>query len=341
MIVIFGGGGQVAQELSRICTETGVGARAFTRAEADVADPDAVARAIATAKADIVVNAAAYTNVDRAETEIGEAMRSNATGPAVLARICADSGLPLIQLSTDYVFDGTKRGAYVETDATAQLGAYGRTKLAGEDAIRACQPEHIILRTSWVFGAFGHNMLKTVLRLARDRDELRFVADQHGCPTASVDIATAILRVVPRLAARDDLWGTYHFAGGRHDLVRTSPAARRIRRPNLPGDVPGWFRSPQPTTRRRLADRPIPCSTRGASHASSASGRAPGKSASTKRCGSSSGIPDAAQARRFIAAKRSSRSSAERRSRSASPPARRRMKNRPPVLLRSSCGQFR
>jgi len=142
MIVIFGGGGQVAQELSRICTETGVGARAFTRAEADVADPDAVARAIATAKADIVVNAAAYTNVDRAETEIGEAMRSNATGPAVLARICADSGLPLIQLSTDYVFDGTKRGAYVETDATAPLGAYGRTKLAGEDAIRACQPEH-------------------------------------------------------------------------------------------------------------------------------------------------------------------------------------------------------
>ena len=111
------------------------------------------------------------------------------------------------------MFDGTKAGAYVETDPIAPLGVYGRTKAAGEEAIRARHPEHVILRTSWVYGAFGRNLLKTVLRLAGERDELRFVADQRGCPTSTADIAEAILHAAPRLARREPVWGTYHFAG--------------------------------------------------------------------------------------------------------------------------------
>jgi dTDP-4-dehydrorhamnose reductase len=213
MIAIFGGGGQVAQELSRLCAERGLAARAFTRAETDIADAEAVSRALATATPSVVVNAAAYTKVDRAESEIEEATRANAAGPAVLAEACASAGVPLVHLSTDYVFDGMKQGAYVESDATAPLGVYGRTKLAGEEAIRTRQAEHVILRTSWVFGAYGHNILKTVLSLAEEKDELRFVADQHGCPTATADIAEAILRVAAPLAVREPICGVYHFAG--------------------------------------------------------------------------------------------------------------------------------
>lgn len=213
MIAIFGGGGQVAQELIAACGARGIAARAFARAEADIADADAVARALAAARPGVVVNAAGYTKVDLAERETEEAARANAVGPAVLAKACATAGMPLIHLSTDYVFDGAKAGAYVEDDATAPLGVYGRTKLAGEEAVRAGQPRHVILRTSWLFGPCGHNLLKTVLRLAREKDELRFVADQHGCPTATADLAEAILRVAPRLAAGEPVAGTYHFAG--------------------------------------------------------------------------------------------------------------------------------
>jgi dTDP-4-dehydrorhamnose reductase len=213
MIAIFGGGGQIAQELSRLCAERNLPGRAFSRAEADIADADAVSRAIAAAKPGVVVNAAGYTRVDLAEREIEEATRSNLDGPAALADICAGTGIPLIHLSTDYVFDGTKAGPYVETDPIAPLGVYGCTKAAGEDVVRARQPEHVILRTSWVFGAFGHNLLKTVLRLARETDELTFVSDQRGCPTATADIAEAILRVASKLSAGDPVSGTYHFAG--------------------------------------------------------------------------------------------------------------------------------
>jgi dTDP-4-dehydrorhamnose reductase len=213
MIAVFGGGGQVARELTRLCAERGVAARAFMRAETDIADAHGVSRALAAARPSVVVNAAAYTKVDKAESEIEEATRANAAGPAVLAEACANAGVPLVHLSTDYVFDGMKQGAYVESDPTGPLGVYGRTKLGGEEAIRARHPEHVILRTSWVFGAFGHNILKTVLRLAGEKDELRFVADQRGCPTATADIAEAILRIAARLAARDPVCGTYHLAG--------------------------------------------------------------------------------------------------------------------------------
>jgi dTDP-4-dehydrorhamnose reductase len=213
MIVIFGGGGQVALELAATCSKRGLPYCSYSRTAIDIADPEAVAYALRCAGHAIAVNAAGYTNVDLAETEMSAAMRANARGPAVLASACAAAGVPLIHLSTDYVFDGKTTAPYVEGDPTAPLGVYGQTKLAGEEAVRAGLPEHVILRTSWVFGSFRKNLLKTVLALAPERDELRFVADQHGCPTATADIAEAILSIEPRLAARERVWGTYHFAG--------------------------------------------------------------------------------------------------------------------------------
>jgi dTDP-4-dehydrorhamnose reductase len=213
MIAIFGAGGQVGQELSRVCAQRGIAACGFTRAEADIADRDAVSRALEAANPRLVINAAAFTKVDLGEQEVEMAARANAVGPAVLAEDCARARVPLIHLSTDYVFDGAKAGPYVETDAPAPLGVYGRTKLAGEEAVRERAPAHVILRTSWVFGRYGGNILKTVLRLADERPELRFVADQHGCPTATADIAEAILAAARRLHADDPVSGTYHFAG--------------------------------------------------------------------------------------------------------------------------------
>ena len=213
MILLFGGNGQLGRELTALCQARGIALRAFGRTEADIADPDAVASRFATTNPSLVVNAAAYTAVDNAESNIEEAERANEIGPAVLAKLCAGANVPLIHFSTDYVFDGRKSGGYVEDDPVAPLGVYGRTKLGGEEAVRAHHREHLILRTSWVYGPYGRNLLKTALELAQQRDELRFVADQRGCPTCTADIAEAILYLSPRLAARERVWGTYHFAG--------------------------------------------------------------------------------------------------------------------------------
>jgi len=189
VIVLFGAGGQLGQELACAARAQSIPVRAFDRSEADITNPRAVAEAITRTKASMVVNAAAYTAVDKAETESDEAKRVNETGPAILAEACARSRLPLVHISTDYVFDGTKPGPYVETDPVSPLGVYGRTKAAGEEAIRIRHPEHLILRTSWVFGRFGRNLLKTVLKLAAEHDGLRFVFDQRGCPTSTADLA--------------------------------------------------------------------------------------------------------------------------------------------------------
>ena len=215
MILLFGGNGQLGRELTALAAARGVPLRALSRAEADIAKPQAVAEAVAAARPSLVVNAAAYTAVDKAESEPAEAARANVTGPAVLSEACARAGLPLVHVSTDYVFDGTKAGAYVERDPVAPLGVYGRTKVDGEAAVRAWLDRHLILRTSWVYGVHGRNILKTVLKLAQEREELRYVADQRGCPTSTADFAEAILLAAPRLVV-DDVnapFGTYHFAG--------------------------------------------------------------------------------------------------------------------------------
>jgi dTDP-4-dehydrorhamnose reductase len=213
VILLFGGNGQLGRELTALATARSVPLRALSHAEADIADTKAVAEAIAVTRPSVVVNAAAYTRVDRAESEPAAATRANAAGPAVLSAACAGARLPLVHVSTDYVFDGRKNGPYVENDPVAPLGVYGRTKAEGEAAVRRVLTEHLILRTSWVYGVYGHNILKTVLRLAQEHVELRFVADQRGCPTSTADIADAILCAAPRLVAGQRVRGNYHFAG--------------------------------------------------------------------------------------------------------------------------------
>jgi len=213
-ILVFGGRGQLGQELQRQAFQADIPLISVARVETDIADITAVSGVIDRASCSFVVNAAAYTKVDGAENAPNEAFRANATGPGILARACAEAKLPLVHISSDYVFDGAKTAAYSEQDAICPLGVYGRSKAAGEASIRETLEQHLILRTSWVYGVYGANFLKTVLELARTRNELRIVADQRGCPTGTADLACAILNVAPRLADRDLVWGTYHFAGG-------------------------------------------------------------------------------------------------------------------------------
>ena len=213
MILVFGGNGQLGQELSRKAVEHGAALTALPRSEADITNADQVNAAIQRHKPDLVVNAAAYTAVDQAEDDYDIALRANADGPAILAAACQSADIPLIHISTDYVFDGKKTGAYCETDAIAPIGAYGRSKAAGEIAVRDGMPKHLIIRTSWIYSEFGKNFLKTILRLTRERDELRVVADQHGSPTSTAALASAILSIAPQLQNENARWGTYHFSG--------------------------------------------------------------------------------------------------------------------------------
>lgn len=212
-ILLLGAGGQLGREISVRAAEQGLELTGLTHDGLDITDPVAVARALEAHRPDVVVNAAAYTAVDKAESEPELAARINAFAPAHIAERCARYRTPLVHVSTDYVFDGTKTTPYVEQDPVAPLGVYGRTKAAGEAAVRSAMERHIIVRTSWVYGTYGHNFLKTVLRLARERDRLTIVADQHGCPTATHDLAEALLTAARAAATGGARWGTYHFAG--------------------------------------------------------------------------------------------------------------------------------
>lgn len=206
-ILVFGAGGMVGRELMRL---GGVG---VSRKQADITVPGAVEGAIAAARPRLIVNAAAYTAVDKAESEPEAAFADNAKGPGVLAEAAERHGVPLVHLSTDYVFDGSKTDPYVESDPLCPVSVYGLTKAQGERRVRDGTSRHVILRTAWVYGVFGANFLKTMMRLARERDELRVVADQYGCPTCARDVAEAILAVDRALTAGATPWGLYHFAG--------------------------------------------------------------------------------------------------------------------------------
>ena len=203
-----------AASSTRAAAARALALHALPRAEADIADGTAVAAALARWNPEIAINAAAYTRVDLAESNVAEARRANETGPAVLAEACAAAGVPLVHVSTDYVFDGGKQGAYVEADAVRPLNAYGRTKAEGEDAVRRALPHHVILRTAWLYSEFGENFLNTILRLAKTREELRVVADQCGSPTSAREIAATILFITPLLVRDTNLSGTYHFTAG-------------------------------------------------------------------------------------------------------------------------------
>jgi dTDP-4-dehydrorhamnose reductase len=213
-LLVLGAGGQVGRELCRIAWPAGYRIAASDRDGVDIAEAAAVAAAMARERPDIVINAAAYTAVDRAESERDAAWAGNRTGPANLAAACRDAGVPLVHLSTDYVFDGRKVGAYREDDPVNPIGVYGESKEAGDRAVREALPRHVILRTAWVYSIHGNNFVKTMLRLGAERTVLRVVADQIGSPTSAADIAAAIGAVVQQVAAGNTAWGTYHFAGG-------------------------------------------------------------------------------------------------------------------------------
>jgi dTDP-4-dehydrorhamnose reductase len=215
-VLQFGQTGQVARELLRRAGGD-YRVQAFGRAEADLTNPKSAADIVRRSEAcDAVINAAAYTAVDKAESEQAIAMTVNGEAVDELARACADRAIPLIHLSTDYVFDGRSSSPYREEDATNPVNAYGRSKLAGENHIREILPQHVILRTSWVFSPFGANFLKTMLRLGVERDILQVVDDQVGAPTAAADIADAIHAILRRLQTQpsSNLFGTFHFAAG-------------------------------------------------------------------------------------------------------------------------------
>lgn len=208
-IFVTGTKGQVARALAAARTPHDVVLAG--RPEMDLLNAASVRAAIEDARPDVVVNAAAYTSVDKAETESDLAMATNGEGAGHVAAAAAAQGVAVVQISTDYVFDGTLDRPYREDDPTNPVSAYGRSKLIGEEAVRAANPHHAILRTAWVWDREGANFVNTMLRLARDRDVVRVVADQHGTPTYAPDIADAVLAVCGRLAAEPALSGTYHM----------------------------------------------------------------------------------------------------------------------------------
>lgn len=214
-ILVLGRDGQLGFKLRRSLAPLGRVA-AFGRADCDLAYPLQIARLVRREKPDIIVNAAAYTAVERAEEDPVRAMRINAEAAGELAALAAERGALIVHYSSDYVFDGAKVGAYDERDAPAPLNAYGRSKLAGEQAVRAMNPAHLVLRTSWVYGVFGHSFLKTMLMALRQPEALRVVSDQRGAPTGAAYIADSTALVLARylaLPAQSAFpFGLYHLA---------------------------------------------------------------------------------------------------------------------------------
>jgi dTDP-4-dehydrorhamnose reductase len=220
-LLLFGRTGQLAEELQR-CAAGRVELTALPRTDADFSDPDAPARALARHDATLVINTAGHTNVDSCESDEALAMTMNEVAVGRLAQACAARGLPLIHLSTDYVFGGDK-SPYREDDAPAPLNVYGRSKLRGEEAVRAATGKHVILRTSWLHSCFGRNFLKTMLQLGALQEEVEVVCDQCGNPTAAADVAWAILDIAAQIAAGNPRWGLFHYTGSgpvsRSDLA--------------------------------------------------------------------------------------------------------------------------
>ncbi|HEX8239472.1 MAG TPA: dTDP-4-dehydrorhamnose reductase [Allosphingosinicella sp.] len=215
-VLVTGRDGQLARSLAeRAAAVPGLSLRTIGRPELDLERPESIAAAIAAAAPDAVVNAAAYTAVDQAEDEPERAFRINAAAAGEVAAAARHAGARIIQVSTDYVFDGSAEGAYAETAPTSPLGAYGRSKLEGEQRVAEASPDHLILRTAWVYSPFGRNFVKTMLAAAQARDELNVVDDQQGNPTGALDIADGILAILGRWSGEPalGLGQVYHLAG--------------------------------------------------------------------------------------------------------------------------------
>lgn len=218
-LLVTGANGQLGQCLADQLKTQNIAHTLLSRQDADINDTVVLEKIIADKGVTAIINAAAYTAVDKAESEPDLARRVNVDGPTALAKLSARFDIPLLHVSTDYVFDGNKQTPYVETDATGPTGGYGQTKLDGELAIQRHATKYIIMRTAWVFSEYGNNFLKTMLRLAKERDTLGVVADQVGCPTYAGDIAQALISVARQLHEREEQnlpearYGIYHYAG--------------------------------------------------------------------------------------------------------------------------------
>ena len=216
-LLVTGAKGQVGTELQRLAWPDDVALVAIDFAELDLADTACIARFMAAQSFAAVINCAAYTAVDKAESDVVAAWAVNALAPAALAAACARSDIPLVQVSTDYVFSGEKDGLYEVSDPIGPLGVYGASKAAGEQAVRTACRRHAIVRTSWVVSAHGNNFVKTMLRLGAERDSIRVVADQQGAPTSATDLAATLAHVALRLIAEPEIpGGIYHFTGRGH-----------------------------------------------------------------------------------------------------------------------------
>ena len=253
-ILVFGKTGQVARELQALAPVIALG-----RDEADLALPGACAAAVEHYAPTAVINAAAYTAVDRAEDEEELATQINGAAPTEMARACASRDIPLVHLSTDYVFDGSGEAPWRPDDPVAPISAYGRSKLAGEQGVAVAGGRYAILRTSWVFSAHGQNFVKTMLRLGDDRDQLRIVADQIGGPTPAAAIAQACLTIANQLAEDRAKAGTYHFAGAP-DVSWADFARTIFAQAGLACDVADIGTADYPTPARRPANSRLDCS---------------------------------------------------------------------------------
>ncbi|MDR6816460.1 dTDP-4-dehydrorhamnose reductase [Neorhizobium sp. 2083] len=264
--VVTGFRGQVVQSLlENASSRSDVEIIPVGRPELDLAKPETIAATVEAARPDLIVSAAAFTGVDLAETDAATAISINADGPGELARVAATLRIPIIHLSTDYVFDGNKSSPYGESDPVAPLGVYGRSKLMGEQNVAAATEDHAILRTAWIYSSFSRNFLRTMLKIAATKEEVRIVEDQIGNPTSAIDIADTVIAVGQNLLASSDpaVRGIFHVAGTgaaswadfadeifRISAANGGPSAKVIRIPT----------SEYPTLARRPANSQLDCS---------------------------------------------------------------------------------
>lgn len=262
-VLVTGAGGQLGRELLRQGGEHKFELVPAGRSELDVAEAADVERTVSRAKPFAVINAAAYTQVDGAEAEPHQAFRVNTEGAANLARTCRSAGIPLIHISTDYVFDGTRDNLYMESDPIAPQGVYARSKAAGEERVRSILHEHLILRTSWLYSPYGHNFVKTMLRLGCERRIVDVVDDQFGSPTSAADLAGAILHIVADIQRASAVpWGTYHYCGkgvaSRHEFAQKifslAASHRLYERPQVRAVSTDRYPTPAPRPRFSALD---------------------------------------------------------------------------------------
>lgn len=266
-LLIAGWQGQVARGLVEMAPgDPNVTACAVGRPALDICEAKTIERAMVNTRPDVVINSAAYTAVDKAESEAEQAFAMNRDGAKALAEAAAKAGVPIIHISTDYVFDGSKPTAYVEDDATGPVTVYGKSKLEGEDAVRAANPRHVIVRTAWVHSPGGNNFVKTMLRLASERDHLRVVADQSGNPTYAPHLSSAILEIARQVKGQSETfggWGLFHAAGTGvttwHGLAsEVMQASAKLGGPSVPVQPIGT--ADYPTPAKRPANSALDCS---------------------------------------------------------------------------------